>query len=185
MESLTHKRAKIIKSCLLIALNLCAPAIIKLESLHQHHCRMQQDRKRRSHLALNRFHRVRQDWSQFKNSIAKTHFRRMFRMSAECFDLLCNIIEENAGPKKFLSEDHVKSQLQEENNAKEAMMFKAHQQICGGYMCGEVKLAIALRLLAGLSCLDIACIFHVNRMHIYEIFHDMLANWICQDFMRK
>ena len=108
----------------------------------------------------------------------------MFRMSLECFDLLCNIIENNVGAKKFMSEDYIKYNLHQQNS-KEASCFKAHQQTSGGYVCGELKVATSLRLLAGASYLDIACMFNVNYMHVYKLFNDVLANWICQDFIYK
>ena len=48
-----------------------------------------------------------------------------------------------------------------------------------------MKLAITLRLLAGASYLDISCIFNVNYTHVYNIFHQVLKNWICHDFIYK
>ena len=47
-----------------------------------------------------------------------------------------------------------------------------------GYVCGEVKVAITLRLLAGASYLDIVSIFDVHYTHTYNFFHYVLENWI-------
>ena len=108
-------------------------------------------------------------------------------MPVECFDLLCNIIECNIGPENFLSEEYIKYNLENvsSSTSASAKMYKAHKETSGGYICGEVKLALTLRLLAGASYLDIACIFNVNYTHVYAIFHDVLMNWICSDFVYK
>ena len=47
-------------------------------------------------------------------------------------------------------------------------MFKAHQKTSGGFIPEEFKLAIALRLLAGGSALDLSVIFDVSESH-YKI----------------
>ena len=45
-------------------------------------------------------------------------------------------------------------------------MYDANVATTGGYIAGEVKLAITLRLLAGGDALDIAVIFDVYAGHI-------------------
>ena len=144
----------------------------------------QKDRERRSKLALHRFHRVRRNWNSFKQSISKKHFTRMFRMPIECFDSLCNVITDNVGPKNFCSEDYIKYHLKCKES-QIAIMYHAHTKTAGGYICGEVKLAITLRLLAGSSYLDLACVFNVFYTHVYQIFHYVLKNWLCHDFVFK
>ena len=108
----------------------------------------------------------------------------------KCFNLLCNIIECNIGPENFHSEEYIKYNLDNvSTSSKRAKMYKQarHKETSGGYICSEVKLvlAITLRLLAGASYLDIACIFNVNYTHVYAIFHDVLTNWLCSDFTYK
>ena len=51
-------------------------------------------------------------------------------------------------------------------------------QTSGGYISGEIKLAIALRMLAGGTSLDLSVIFDVHERHCRTIFNDVLHNWI-------
>ena len=51
-------------------------------------------------------------------------------------------------------------------------MYKANQAILGGFITGEVKLAIAIILLAGVDTLDLAVIFDVSPTHLYNIFKE-------------
>jgi hypothetical protein len=51
----------------------------------------------------------------------------------------------------------------------------------GGYVCGEVRLAVTLRLLAGASYLNVSYIFGITYSHVYKIFHHVLKHWICKD----
>ena len=57
-------------------------------------------------------------------------------------------------------------------------MHKANSCTTGGFISGEVKLAIALRLLAGGSALDISVIFDVSESHCKTLFIDVLYDWI-------
>ena len=45
-------------------------------------------------------------------------------------------------------------------------MYDAHVLASGGYISGEVKLAITIRLLAGGDALDLALIFDVYPSHL-------------------
>ena len=60
-------------------------------------------------------------------------------------------------------------------------MHKAHKFLNGGFVSGEVKLALTLRLLAGGSYLDICLIYQVGWSSAYDILHKVLENWICND----
>jgi hypothetical protein len=51
----------------------------------------------------------------------------------------------------------------------------------GGYICGEVKLAITLRMLAGGSYLDLGLIFGTGFSYPYAIFRQVILEWICDD----
>jgi hypothetical protein len=66
-----------------------------------------------------------------------------------------------------------------------ARIYRAHKEISGGFVCGEVKVAIALRILGGGSYLDIACIFNVHPGQVYPIFHKVLSEWICNDSIAR
>ena len=57
-------------------------------------------------------------------------------------------------------------------------MTLAHIQSTGGFISGEVKLALTLRLLAGGTYMDLALLYEVGMTYAYEIFHDVVHNWI-------
>jgi hypothetical protein len=63
--------------------------------------------------------------------------------------------------------------------------MKAHNATTGGYICGEIKLALVLRLLAGGSYLDLALLFETGSSYAYDIFHSVLAVWINDDSLIK
>ena len=48
----------------------------------------------------------------------------------------------------------------------------------GGFVSGEVKLALTLRLLAGGTYMDLALLYEVGMTYAYEILHDVVCNWI-------
>ncbi|KAL3805723.1 hypothetical protein ACHAW5_003832 [Stephanodiscus triporus] len=57
----------------------------------------------------------------------------------------------------------------------------AHSVYTGGIICGEVKLAITLRMLAGGSYLDLGLIFGTGSTYPYAIFRHVIIQWICDD----
>ena len=59
--------------------------------------------------------------------------------------------------------------------------FKAHQKRNDGIICGEIKLLITLRLLAGTSYLDLMYLYGVSYASLYRISHKANKEWICND----
>lgn len=116
-------------------------------------------------------------WSVLSANFSDEKFRRTFRMTRECFQQLCFKIERAIGEKEFRSEDY----LQDPSNYRDFRLYKSHMIRFGGYISGEIKLAITLRLLAGASYLDLELIFKVPNHTIYRIFHHVLKQWICND----
>ena len=55
--------------------------------------------------ASNRRFRQRKSWAEFQSSLTDRQFRRYFRMTWECFHLLCDRIEANVGEEEFKSEE--------------------------------------------------------------------------------
>ena len=52
----------------------------------------------------------------------------------------------------------------------------------GGFISGEVKLALALRLLlAGGTYMDLTLLYEVEMTYAYEILHGAVYNWIYDD----
>ena len=72
--------------------------------------------------------------------------------------------------------NYLKQKLQDGGRLGNQM--KAHLQTTGGFICCEIKIALALRLLAGGSYLDLALLFETGSSYdAYAIFHDGLAKW--------
>lgn len=94
-------------------------------------------------------------------------------MTKGCFEELCYSIKEAVGEDSFKSEDYL---ITNRNKC-----VKAHTITCGGYICGEVKLAITLRMLSGASYLDIEKLFSITFNSAYRVLHTVLKDWICND----
>ena len=79
--------------------------------------------------------------------------------------MLCTKIKINVGEGAFKSEEYLRellTTLRPPNSVAEAQMrkiFQAHSVTTGGIICGEIKLAVTLRMLAGGSYLDLGLIF--------------------------
>ena len=93
-------------------------------------------------------------WSHVSSRISDLQFRRMFRMSRACFDRLCQKIIVAVGESSFRSESYIDAFLKGKDQ-----MYQAHEITSGGYISGEVKVAITLRLLAGEDSYDLGVIF--------------------------
>ena len=127
----------------------------------------------------------RKSWEAFSADLTERQFRRYFRMSRECFDLLCRAIKRNVGEGAFKSEEFLRElQFRRPNSVSEARMMglvQGHSVYTGGIICGEVKLAITLRILAGGSYLDLGLIFGTGSTYPYAIFRHVIFQWICDD----
>ena len=110
------------------------------------------ERKKASRLnaenARRRKFRPRKSWVSFESNLTDRQFRRYFRMPRECFDLLCEKIEANVGESEFKSEQYL-SLLRRGYEGNVRNIMRAHETTTGGFISGEVKLALTLRLLAG------------------------------------
>jgi hypothetical protein len=133
--------------------------------------------------ACNRVYRQHRSWQQFQSLLTDRQFRRYFRMSRECFALLANKIEQNVGTGVFKREEYLE-RLKCDPNFPEALfnnqknLLAAHEHNTGGFISGEVKLALTLRLLAGGSYLDLALLFELGQSSAHAIFHLVVAEWI-------
>ena len=100
-------------------------------------------------------------------------FRRMFRMDRDCFHLLCDKIKIAVGEESFKSDAYIGA----------FMSYPGHMQYAniattGGYISGEVKVAITLRLLAGGDALDLGVIFDVSSSWCNIIMYEVIQEWI-------
>jgi hypothetical protein len=95
-------------------------------------------------------------------------------MSKESFSELCENIcntvsEENFRPESFLCSGEYLPQL------------VAANQYHGGFISGELKMAITIRMLAGASYLDLIFGFSISQSTLYREF-DNVIQWINQTF---
>ena len=104
-------------------------------------------------------------------SVWDKQFHQMFRMSKLCFNSLCDRLNDAVGHECFKSEDYLSS-------TKGLSMYESHMLSSGGFISGEIKVAITLRFLGGGSYLDIEKIFHISFKSAYRIFIYVLHNWI-------
>ena len=130
--------------------------------------------------AKNRRFKKRRSWNGFQDRLSDRQFRRYFRMSRECFQQLCNKIEDNVGSDDFKSERYLRELRLGLNSFQlnKKKMEKAHTDSTGGFISGEIKLALTLRLLAGGSYLDLSLLLEVGFTYSYEIFHHVVSQWI-------
>jgi hypothetical protein len=112
----------------------------------------------------------RPSWESFCDKTTDQHFRRMFRMPKESFKLLCSKISSTIGIDTFRPEGGIV-------DGPNAAMLRD----VGGYIVGEVKVAISLRMLAGGSYLDLVPLFGVGKAALYFIFDNFL-HWILTTF---
>ena len=130
--------------------------------------------------ASKRRFRQRKSWSAFQANLTDRQFRRYFRMSRECFAYLCNRIMTNVGEDKFKSEEFLDNLKHSDDprDKEKVQMMNAHEGSTGGFISGEIKLALTLRMLAGGSYLDLSLLYEMGTHYAYDIFHDVLENWI-------
>ena len=55
----------------------------------------------------------------------------------------------------------------------------------GNYICGEMKLALTLRFLAGASYLDLFLWSDISPNYIITVARSVMKNWICNDRVIK
>ena len=140
-------------------------------------------REQRKNAAKERKFRQRKSWSEFRSNLTDRQFRRYFEMSKEFFELLCDGIKSNVREREFKSEECL--QHFRHTDLKSTNILKAHEASTGGFISGEIKLALTLRLLAGGSYLDLALLFEMGFTYSYVVFHTVIGDWILNDEFAK
>ena len=97
----------------------------------------------------------------------------MFRMNKFSFERLCEKICDTVGEEKFRPEGYLN--VRQQPRTTEATMY------VGGYIPGEVKLAVTLRMLAGSSYLDLLLVYSIGKTTVYDSFHEVV-DWINETF---
>ena len=67
------------------------------------------------------------------------------------------------------------------DNHKCKAMCNAHKLAFGGYISGNFKLSITIRLLSGSLCLDLGLLHVYYYNTIYKIMYYALKNYVCND----
>ena len=57
-------------------------------------------------------------------------------------------------------------------------ILRDHEESTGGFISGEIKLALTLLLLAGGSYLDLALLFEILFTYSYVLFNDVIGDWV-------
>ena len=81
------------------------------------------------------------------------------------FKLLCRRIISHIGEDPFKSEEYIDAFLDgtyESHDNREVIAYRVNIQTTGGYIRGEVKLAITLWLLAGGNSLDLGALLDIS-----------------------
>ena len=133
-------------------------------------------------LARNRRYKERNGWLLFGSKLNDNQFLRYFRMTRQCFDQLCQRIEANVGSLCLKSEQFLQDLNDDKTRHKTTkQMNTAHLQSTGGFILGEIKVAITLRLLAGGTYMDFALLYKVSFAYSYRIFYNVIKKWINDD----
>lgn len=135
-----------------------------------------------SKAAHDRRKKVRIRWSEVNERISDKQFRKMFRMTRDCFKKLCERIIKNIGERNFKSQAYIDNVLDVPIdyaiNRMETSMYQAHSKTSSGYISGEIKLAITIRMLAGGDPYDLGVLFDISDKWCRQMFTYVLKNWI-------
>lgn len=104
-------------------------------------------------------------------------------MSRGCFNYLCDCIHENVRESEFKSEGflHDLKRSTDPKDIRTINMMKVHEDSTCGFVSGEIKVALTLRILAGGPYLDLALLYERSSSYAYEITHLVIKNWILDD----
>jgi len=95
---------------------------------------------------------------------------------------MCYEIEDLVGQTNFKSEEYLCHILEYDDGNRSINIVHAHDQSTGGFITGEVKLAITLRVLGGGSYMDIALLFGISFNHAHKIMGYVIQNWLTHPF---
>jgi hypothetical protein len=125
-------------------------------------------------------------WSLFSKRLTERQFLRYFRMSKALFQKLCDKIEGIVGPavfkREFYLDEIFSHQLPNSDHSHQwTNILLAHDHSTGGFISGEVKVAITLRILRGGPYLDLALLFESSFNHTHKILRYVVHDWLVHD----
>ena len=94
-------------------------------------------------------------------------------MDRNFFVLLCQRIIRSVGERQFKSEAYIDAFLKGKDR-----MYDTNVHTSGGYIAGEVKVAVTIRLLAGGDALDLGALFDIIFGTITAMLTYVLKHWI-------
>ena len=150
------------------------PCLSKLEKKRKLSQRLRQ-------LALQRNPRQRKNWYIEKGRYTDRMFLRLFRMEKDCFEELCNRIEESVGKENFKSEHYLHDLKEQGTSTAKGRMYHAATHTTGTYISGEWKVALTLRHLGGSTYLDLFLWSNVSPNHCRAVVNEVIEKWICND----
>ena len=90
-------------------------------------------------------------------------------MTRDCYTLLYNMIVAGVEKHVFTSDSYIHAFLRNKEP-----MYDANVNTTGGYISGEAKLAITLRLLSIGTTLNLRVLFDIASHHCQIILHEVL-----------
>jgi hypothetical protein len=96
-------------------------------------------------------------------------------MTRNSFHTLCETITAKIGEDLFKSEEWLISEARKPKRTDRA------NELFGGPLPGEIKVAIMLRILGGASYLDLLAIYGIVHRTVYDSFHEAIG-WVCSTF---
>lgn len=114
-------------------------------------------------------------FKEIVTNVSDKMFCHMFLIKRESFFKLCDMVKKKFRDKLFKSEHTVR-------NRQPKQTHKATKTFYGGQISGEVKITMFLRMLAGVSYLDLFLCYNVAPSKVYSFFHDVLG-WIKETFL--
>jgi hypothetical protein len=136
---------------------------------------------RKSEEAKLRIPRSRHSWYIEDAHISNRMFYRLFRMTRPCFNKLCKKIERAVGEKQFKSEKYIMALKNQKNSTRESRLYFGRLKTVGPDVSGEWKVAIALRILAGGSYLDMFLWANVHPDYVVRMTRGVFQHWFCHD----
>lgn len=126
----------------------------------------------------NRKHCQRDSWSVFQRRLNDVQFCWYFCMEREFFANVCECIRTNVGNHNFKSESYLDGFVAGcIMQGHPSNILHEHEQKAGGFVSGEVKLALTLKLLVCGLYMNLALMFGVCSSIAYEIFHKVIKHW--------
>ena len=142
---------------------------------------MGQRKKGTAHERQKPFVYPRKTFGQLSSTLSSLQFRRLFRMRQDSFEKLCDSVNDKIGERVFKAEEWLCSTEGRELIQKKRKELTLGTETLGGFISGEIKIAIMLRLMSGASYLDVLLIFGVSTASLYNIFHEV-NSWIVLTF---